>query len=446
MYHYNLPIVPGLEPTVMCHATLLAMSALSGYLVTNRLIPVVSNYFLTKTTLHGKDLGRKEEVILPESLGIVAGSVYLASYLIFLVITPLMLFSLNITTNSNLVEGVCTTLTSSDSHHYSNNLGNLAAITSIFAMLILGFIDDCYDLRWRYKLIFPTAASIPLLIVYYHSYGDRTTIILPGVLSRYLNVSSQLNLGIFYYIFMIMFVIFCTNAINIYSGINGLEVGQTIVWTVSILLYNVVEITTQSDCDDVHALSLQLLLPFLLCISALYKFNRYPARVFVGDSYCYFAGITIGVVGVLGHFSEESLTFALPQVFNFILSVPQLFKIVPCPRHRLPRLNQLTGLREPSTFEFQYNKLNVLGRLIMKLYSSLGFANMKIVETSGDRPIDQKDSEITYSCNNFTLINLWLSWFGPKSERSLCIELLRLQSGLSFLAVAALTYVKMEHD
>lgn len=64
---------------------------------------------------------------------------------------------------------------------------------------------------------------------------------------------------------------------------------------------------------------------------------RYPSSVFVGDTFCYFAGMTFAVVGILGHFSKTMLLFFIPQVINFIYSLPQLFRIVPCPRHRLPR-------------------------------------------------------------------------------------------------------------
>ncbi|CAN0353898.1 unnamed protein product, partial [Ectocarpus sp. 13 AM-2016] len=64
---------------------------------------------------------------------------------------------------------------------------------------------------------------------------------------------------------------------------------------------------------------------------------RYPARAFVGDTYCYFAGMTFAVVGIHGHFSKTLILMFLPQVMNFLLSLPQLFKVLPCPRHRLPR-------------------------------------------------------------------------------------------------------------
>jgi UDP-N-acetylglucosamine--dolichyl-phosphate N-acetylglucosaminephosphotransferase len=37
-------------------------------------------------------------------------------------------------------------------------------------------------------------------------------------------------------------------------------------------------------------------------------------QVFVGDTYCYFAGMSFAVVGVLGHFSKTLLLFFIPQV------------------------------------------------------------------------------------------------------------------------------------
>lgn len=76
----------------------------------------------------------------------------------------------------------------------------------------------------------------------------------------------------------------------------------------------------------------------LLLIKVIMYWNRYPSRVFVGDTFCYFSGMTFAVVGILGHFSKTMLLFFLPQVINFVYSVPQLFHLVPCPRHRLPRL------------------------------------------------------------------------------------------------------------
>ena len=46
---------------------------------------------------------------------------------------------------------------------------------------LLGFLDDIFDIRWRYKLPIPVLASIPMLLVYSAEEGN-THIVLPRFL------------------------------------------------------------------------------------------------------------------------------------------------------------------------------------------------------------------------------------------------------------------------
>lgn len=57
---------------------------------------------------------------------------------------------------------------------------------------MLGFLDDTFDIRWRYKLPIPIIASIPLLLVYYAEQGN-TNVVVPLPL-RWL-FGTMLNLG-----------------------------------------------------------------------------------------------------------------------------------------------------------------------------------------------------------------------------------------------------------
>lgn len=68
----------------------------------------------------------------------------------------------------------------------------LAALLSICCMLLLGFADDVLNLRWRHKLLLPTIASLPLLVVYYINFNS-TTIIVPKPFRDIFGVS--VNLG-----------------------------------------------------------------------------------------------------------------------------------------------------------------------------------------------------------------------------------------------------------
>ncbi|PSS33540.1 UDP-N-acetylglucosamine--dolichyl-phosphate N-acetylglucosaminephosphotransferase [Actinidia chinensis var. chinensis] len=352
--HYNIDA--DLKRSIVINAVLSSV----GFLVTLTLIPVASRYVLRRN-LFGYDINKKGtpqgSVKVPESLGIVVGIVFLVFAILFQYF--------NFTSDSNwLVE-------------YN------AALASICFMILLGFVDDVLDVPWRVKLVLPSIAALPLLM----AYAGHTTIIIPKPLIHYLGFE-VLDLGWMYKLYMWLLAIFCTNSINIHAGLNGLEVGQTIVIACAILIHNAMQIGVSSDPEykQAHAFSIYLVQPLLATSLALFSYNWNPSSVFVGDTYTYFAGMTMAVAGILGHFSETLLIFFIPQVLNFLLSLPQLAGFIPCPRHRLPRFDPQTGLLTGT--------------------------------------------------NDGTLVNLFLRQFGRMSEKSLCILLLIFQAiccGFCFL-------------
>ena len=48
--------------------------------------------------------------------------------------------------------------------------------------------------------------------------------------------------GLLYYVYMGMLAVFCTNAINIVAGINGIEAGQGLVIALSVIAFNLIEL------------------------------------------------------------------------------------------------------------------------------------------------------------------------------------------------------------
>ena len=213
-----------------------------------------------------------------------------------------------------------------------------AVTLSVCFMTLLGFADDVLNLKWRYKLLLPSIASLPLLI----AYTGTTSIVVPLPLRSVIGLT--LELGLLYKLYMGMLAVFCTNAINIYAGINGLEAGQSLVIACAVLTHNFVVQSTQEVALRVtetsrqqHMLSIVLILPLVFSILALLKHNRYPSKVFVGDTFCYFAGMSFATGGIIGHYSKTMMLFFVPQIVNFLLSIPQLIGIYPCPRHRVPR-------------------------------------------------------------------------------------------------------------
>ena len=269
-------------------------------------------------------------------------------------------------------------------------------------------------------MFLPSVASLPLLCCYNGSTsivvpipfrtwlmqdGDVTT--LGNALSYLIEIDynahgSLVDLHLFYLLYQLLLAVFCTNSINIYAGINGLEVGQSYIIGCAVLVHNLVEIQSNSLSTENHLFSVMLMMSFIGVSLGLLKHNWYPASVFCGDTYCYFAGMTFAVVGILGHFSKTLLLFFIPQIINFLWSVPQLFKFVPCPRHRLPAFNAETGKMEPSTFECKPDELKWLKRITFQ------------------------DTRAT-KMSNMTLINLCLQVCGPMTEKTLCTTLLGIQ-------------------
>ncbi|KAL6145185.1 PREDICTED: UDP-N-acetylglucosamine--dolichyl-phosphate N-acetylglucosaminephosphotransferase [Fragaria vesca subsp. vesca] len=352
--HYK--IEPELRNSILINAGL----SLAAFFVTVKMIPVASRYVLRRN-LFGYDINKKGTpqgtLKVPESLGIVVGVVFLVFSILFQYF--------NFTADSNwLVE-------------YN------AALASICFMVLLGFVDDVLDVPWRVKLILPSIAALPLLM----AYAGHTTIIIPKPLVPYVGLEVW-DLGWMYKLYMGLLAVFCTNSINIHAGLNGLEVGQTVVISYAILIHNIMQIGASADSEykKAHAFSIYLAQPLLATSLALFSYNWYPSSAFVGDTYTYFAGMTMAVVGILGHFSETLLIFFIPQVLNFLLSLPQLAGIIPCPRHRLPRFDPDTGLLTGT--------------------------------------------------NDGTLVNLFLRQFGRMTEKRLCVYLLVFQAlacGFCFL-------------
>ncbi|XP_022745315.1 UDP-N-acetylglucosamine--dolichyl-phosphate N-acetylglucosaminephosphotransferase-like isoform X2 [Durio zibethinus] len=268
--HYK--IERDLKRSILINAAL----SIAGFFLTQRMIPVASRYVL-KRGLFGFDINKKGTpqgaIKVPESLGIVVGIVFLVLAILFQYF--------NFTADSNwLVE-------------YN------AALASICFMILLGFVDDVLDVPWRVKLLLPSFAALPLLM----AYAGHTTIIIPKPLVFYIG-QEVLDLGWVYKLYMGLLAVFCTNSINIHAGLNGLEVGQTVVIASAILIHNLMQIGVSSDPEykQAHAFSIYLVQPLLATSLALLSFNWYPSSVFVGDTYTYFAGMTMAVVGILGHY------------------------------------------------------------------------------------------------------------------------------------------------
>ncbi|CUM66749.1 uncharacterized protein PRCAT00004430001 [Priceomyces carsonii] len=449
--------------------TLVAFGGL-GYVITSSLIPKLTHSFM-KIGLKGRDMSKPPPVKeIAESMGVVSAVTYL--FLMFWLI-PFVFFKYlisftSLSSDSSISDNYNDQyLSLSDNKLFPHNklAAYLSAMLCLQSTTLLGLFDDLFDIRWRHKFFLPCVASLPLLIVYYVDFSV-TSIVVPNFIGsipggnffleildtwirfgnhavsyvtglKFSTLSSDfvisdtspkmMDLGIFYYVYMSAISIFSPNSINILAGINGLEVGQSIVLAIIFLINDACYLFSKDVAPaarDSHLFSAIFIIPFIGVSLGLLQYNWYPARVFVGDTYCYFSGMVFAIVGILGHFSKTLLIFLLPQIINFIYSAPQIFGVVPCPRHRLPKFNSQDGLMYPS-----FGELTKKSMISLTLLNTLN--KFYLIKLERDKNLNK----IKFS--NMTIINLFLVWFGPMREDSLCVLILILQLfiGLSMILV-----------
>jgi UDP-N-acetylglucosamine--dolichyl-phosphate N-acetylglucosaminephosphotransferase len=396
--------------------------ALYGYVSTDYLIPRLAPHF-TARGLFGKDLSKKDKPVIPETIGAVTSTAYLFVMFFFI---PFLFYKYLVVATAGGGERGAGIITDPEDVLFPHDklAGFLSAILCLQSTLLLGLADDFFDLRWRHKFFLPAIAAIPLLVVYYVDFGV-THVLIPSWCQHYFHGQTTIELGWLYYAYMASVAIFCPNSINIFAGVNGLETGQSVVLTLLLLLNDACYFLFGSRTTmESHIFSSSLLIPFLGVSLPLLKYNWYPAKVFVGDTYCYFAGMVFAVVGIQGHFSKTLLLFFIPQILNFMYSTPQLFNLVPCPRHRLPRFNVEDGLMYPSRAKFE-KPLKKHAEQVMYILSKLKL--LEIVESETEKRIVES--------SNFTLLNLTLVWFGPMREDKLCTNLLVMQFAIGIIAL-----------
>ncbi|ELP87007.1 glucosaminephosphotransferase, putative [Entamoeba invadens IP1] len=223
----------------------------------------------------------------------------------------------------------------------SNQNYTISLLVIVFTFLI-GVIDDFLDIRWRYKLILSFCASILVVVLY------------PGT-----TVLFGYKLSWFYLLCLVCLSVFFANSINMYAGVNGLESGQCLIISAFAMLHNVITLFANvSESQHTAALaSLQLLIPFFAITLVLFYYNKFPSKVFVGDSFTYFSGGVLGVASIIGGYDRLMLCLFMPELINFVISIPQLFGFIFCPRHRLPKLNKETGKLECVKTHFTFLNL-----------------------------------------------------------------------------------------
>ena len=101
-----------------------------------------------------------------------------------------------------------------------------------------------------------------------------------------------------------------TSTFNFLAGYNGLEASQ------GILILGALSIVTFIT----GALWLSVIAACMVAaLLAFYLFNKYPSKVFPGDTLTYSVGALIGAIAILGNIEKIAIFFFIPYILEFFL-------------------------------------------------------------------------------------------------------------------------------
>ena len=183
----------------------------------------------------------------------------------------------------------------------------LAGVMSTMLMIsMLGMIDDILQLRHGIKVLLPIVASLPLVIIV----GADRVIMLPFV--------GLVKVGVFYPLLLVPIgIVASANLTNMLAGFNGLETGMGLI-AVTCLSISAF-LTNNLKGMIVLACMIGPLLAFL-------SYNRYPSRIFPGNSGTYAIGAVIAAGVIVGDMEVLGIICLIPYIAEFFIKARTLFK------------------------------------------------------------------------------------------------------------------------
>ncbi len=177
-----------------------------------------------------------------------------------------------------------------------------------FIVVLTGIIDDIKPIRASYKMFgHLLAASV---IVFYGGI----------LLDKITAFGYSLDFGIFAYPITILFIVACTNIINLIDGLDGLSGGICSIFYITIAIIGFYQGRAGSLVMILTLIMLGSTLGFLL-------HNFYPAKIFAGDC-ATFMGFIISIITLLEFKGPALISFFVPLTILGIPILDTLFAII----------------------------------------------------------------------------------------------------------------------
>lgn len=179
----------------------------------------------------------------------------------------------------------------------------VAGLSAILGAAFTGVVDDIFEVRQRTKALLPFLFAIPFGLVVVPELW------IPG--------SGVIQIGILMALLAPFGITCAANATNMIDGFNGLAAGTSLV-IASVLAGAMIALNRPEG--------LPLLAPLIGALAGLLWFNRYPARIFPGDTTTLFAGATIAVAAIVSNLEILGAVLYTPLIVEFALKARGRFQ------------------------------------------------------------------------------------------------------------------------
>jgi len=160
---------------------------------------------------------------------------------------------------------------------------------------VIGAVDDIKTLNAKVKPLLTALASAPILLM--RTYSPYPVFPIVGAV----------RLTIVYPLLIPFAIAVPSNAVNMMDPFNGTMSGTCTIVTLVLLFSSLI-----LGRSDAALLSICLLGPLLV----FYYYNRYPAKVFSGDTGSLSIGAALGAIAILGQLEAVAVVAFAPQIMN----------------------------------------------------------------------------------------------------------------------------------
>jgi len=211
-----------------------------------------------------------------------------------------------------------------------------AGLATALIIALIGVYDDLFDMAQHTKAFLPLAASIPLVAA---TIDSSRIISIPFV--------GAIDFGILYPLILIPIgIAVASNLTNMLAGFNGLEAGMGIAvfFFASVIAY-------------IKGVTIMLFftVPMLGALLAFLYYNKYPAKIFMGDIGTLSIGCVLAVAVIVGGFQTLGAMLVVPYVIDFFIKA----------YNRFPSKNWWGELKNGKLYPVE-GKVRGLCQLVMK--------------------------------------------------------------------------------